>query len=172
VKDTTGEGASAGLGPQNFIVHPSPVWRDRSDFIIQARLAAADAPKRFEQLFARRLGDAEFEIDCIPFFLYGLALGDVVETVSSIDGTYLMAGVKRASGRSVFRVWFGETPRSRDSVAKELMSLGALLEWSSLNLLAVDAADQHIERRLLNFLTERQAAQELLFESGAGSIPA
>ena len=160
------------MSDEGFIVHTSPAWRDRSDFIIHARLEAADAPKRFEQLFARRLGDAEFEIDCIPFFLYGLALGDVVETAPSVDMTYVVAGVKRASGRSVFRVWFGTSPRSRESVAEELRSLGALLEWSSVNLLAVDAADPDTEGRLLTFLTKRQTAEELLFESGTGSISA
>jgi hypothetical protein len=152
---------------ERFIVHRFPVWRDRSDFIIQAQLEAADAPKRCEQLFARRLGDAEFEIDCIPFFLYGVALGDVVETAPSQDQAYVLEGVKRASGRSVFRVWFGDSPDSRESVPGELDSLGCLLEWSSGSLLAVDAADRDTAGRVLDFLTKRQATGELLFESGA-----
>jgi hypothetical protein len=159
------------MSDDRFIVHPFPVWRDRSDFIIQAELEAADAPKRFEQLFARRLGESEFEIDCVPFFLYGLALADVVETAPSNDMTFVVAGLKRPSGRSVFRVWFGDDPRSREPVSEELRSLGALLEWSSSNLLAVDAADQATVDGVLRFLTDRQAAGELLFESGASPSP-
>jgi hypothetical protein len=45
--------------------------------MIGAELAEED---RDEQLWARQVGDRRFEICCIPFFVYDMALGDVVET--------------------------------------------------------------------------------------------
>jgi hypothetical protein len=116
-------------------VHDAPVWRDRANFVIGAPLREEG---RAEQLWARQVSDQRFEICCIPFFLYDVALGDVVET----DANYDLARVVERSGRFVFRVWFGEAFHPRQEVADELAELGALLEWSSANLLAVDAADE------------------------------
>lgn len=82
--------------PSKEAVHPDPVWRDRSNFVIGARLPE---PGRTEQLWARQLGDRRFELCCIPFFLYDLALGDVVET----DDNYDVVRVLKPSGRYVYR---------------------------------------------------------------------
>lgn len=125
-----------------FIVHPEPVWRERSDFIIAAELGEEDLPRRFEQLWSRRLGRDRFEICCIPFFLFDVSLGDVVSTASKGERNFVLDQVVEPSGRYVFRVWFGESLHPRDEVAEELSRLGALFEWSSVNLLAVDAADE------------------------------
>lgn len=45
------------MDPNKVAVHDQPVWRDRSDFIINAELAEEG---RFEQLFVRRLGEDRF----------------------------------------------------------------------------------------------------------------
>jgi hypothetical protein len=68
---------------EGFVLHPEPVWRDRADFVVHAELPEADRPKRFEQLWARQLAEREFELCCIPFFIYDVALGDVVRTSPS-----------------------------------------------------------------------------------------
>lgn len=140
-------------------VHDAPVWRDRADFVIGAPLPEE---KRAEQLWARQVGDQRFEICCIPFFLYDVALGDVVET----DSNYDLARVVERSGRFVFRVWFGEAFHPRQEVADELTELGALLEWSSANLLAVDAADEADGQRIADYLAEQEGAGRLMFETG------
>jgi hypothetical protein len=44
-------------------------------------------------LWARQVGDRRFEICCIPFFLYDVALGDVVET----DENYSLVRVVRVT---------------------------------------------------------------------------
>src|SRR3954453_9406655 len=63
-------------------VHAAPVWRERADFVIGARLPEEG---RAEQLWARRIEGRHFEVCCIPFFLYDVALGDVVETDADYD---------------------------------------------------------------------------------------
>lgn len=151
---------------QEFVVHPDPVWRERSNFTINAKLEENDLPRRFEQLWARKLSDHRFEICCIPFFLFDVALGDVVQTAPKGDRRFVLDRVVEPSGRYVFRVWFGESFHPRDEIAEQLLALGALLEWSSVNLLAVDATDSEHARRIADFLHERQQLGQLLYETG------
>ena len=140
--------------------HSEPVWRSKSDFVLAAEVMGADSD--LEQLAVRQLAPFQFEICCIPFFLYGVSLGDVVET----DDEYLLQNVIERSGRYVFRVWFGETAYPRDQIAHALTNLGGLLEWSSLNLLAVDAENPEVATRISDFLTAAASEEKLLFETG------
>jgi uncharacterized protein DUF4265 len=151
---------------QEFVVHQNPLWRERANFIINAELAETDRPRRFEQLQTRQLADHRFELCCIPFFVFDLALGDVVAT-SPRDGLkYVLEKVVKPSGRYVFRVWFGQPFEPRDEIASELEALGSLIEWSSRNLLAVDAADGEHAQSVADFLMEREKAGHLVYETG------
>jgi Domain of unknown function (DUF4265) len=147
---------------QEQAVHSEPVWRERSNFIIMSAIDPVDADVASEQLWARKVDDLRFEICCIPFFVYDLALGDVVDT----DANYAVKRVVAPSGRFVFRVWFGESFHPRDEVAEELKALGSLVEWSSPNLLAVDATDKEHAQRVADFLAEREKAGHLVYETG------
>lgn len=141
--------------------HSEPVWRDRSNFVIAAGIEG-DREVATEQLFARQIGPYRFELCCIPFFLYDLALGDVVET----DQDYVVLKVVDPSGRYVFRIWFGDTEHPRDEIVERLIELGALLEWSSANLLAVDARDEDHAQQIADYLAAAEAEDLLLFEAG------
>ena len=44
--------------------------------------------------------------------------------------------------------------------------MGSLHEWSSRNLLAVDAADQEHAHLFADFLAEREKAGQLIYETG------
>jgi hypothetical protein len=151
---------------QEFVVHQDPIWRERANFIINAELAEKDRPRRFEQLWTRQLGDDRFEVCCIPFFVFDVALGDVVATSPRDGRKYVLEKVVKPSGRYVFRVWFGQSLQHRDEVAGELEALGLLSEWSSRNLLAVDAADGEHARLVADFLMEREKAGHLVYETG------
>ncbi len=140
-------------------VHEVPVWRDRANFVIGAPLCERG---RAEQLWARQVGDQRFEICCVPFFPYDAALGDVVEA----DANYDVVRVVERSGRFVFSVWFGEAFHPRQKVADELGELGALLEWSSANLLAVDAADEAHAQVIADHLAEQEREGLLMYETG------
>ncbi len=134
------------------------MWGERSDFIVGAVLENGEGT---EQLFARQLQPYRFELCCIPFFTYGLALGDVVET----DDDYTITGVVEPSGRKTVRVWFGDTLLPRDDVADSARVLGALVEWSSTNLLAVSAPDEATADRLVERL-EAWSDDGLIWELG------
>jgi len=149
-------------GPVREAVHQDPVWRDRANFIIAAELTGTSSDVKTEQLWARRVDTHQFEICCIPFFVYDLALGDIVET----DDAYLVRRVVEPSGRFVFRVWFGESFHPRDEIAAQLVELGAVIEWSSPNLLGVDAADEELARMISGWLLEREEQGQLVYETG------
>jgi hypothetical protein len=154
------------MSSAEFVVHGDPVWRESSNFIINAKLPVSDSPRRFEQLFAKQIDDDRFEICCIPFFVYDIALGDVVATSPSGDRKYVVKEVLQPSGRYVFRVWFGESFQPRHEVAQALKSLGSLVEWSSTNLLAVDAVDDEHAQLVADFLSEEERLGHLLYETG------
>ncbi len=155
-----------GCAPHPMInsVHPEPVWRHRSNHIIAAELPEAG---RAEQLWARRVAEYRFELCCIPFYLYDVALGDVVET----DRTYRITKVIEPSGRFAFRVWFGESTYPQGQIIGELMALGALVERSSANLIAVDAADATMAQAVANLLKAHEDRRHLIYETGRLSKP-
>src|SRR5262245_61592128 len=96
----------------NTVVHPDPVWRDRANFLIRARIPplSENAPSTdWEQLWCKQESDNQFVICCIPFFVYDLALGDLVETGTEGDAQYVIHRVVHPSGRFCFRIWFGDS---------------------------------------------------------------
>jgi hypothetical protein len=96
-------------------------------------------PGRWEQLWARQLGEAEFELCCIPYFTYGLALGDRVRTQPSGGKRYVVAEAKARSGRRVLRLWLKKAgAEGRERVLRHLVCQSPLHEWSSDNLLVID----------------------------------
>ena len=144
-------------------VHREPVWRDRADYIVVAELPEEG---RGEQLWARQVAEHQFEMCCIPFFLYGVALGDLFDT----DANDRFQAVIKRSGRHVWRVWFGDTGTVPHAIADQLSNLGALLEWSSKDLLAVDAPNAERARVIDDFLVARHEAGELIMERAATRI--
>jgi hypothetical protein len=139
--------------------HERPAWRDKANFVIGANLEESG---RTEQLWARQISDVQFEICCIPFFLYDLALGDVVET----DERYTFVRVVREAGRAVFRVWFGDSAYSKEEIEKQVLGLGGLVEWSSENLMAVDALDGETADRIFDYLRDHHDQGHLQVEIG------
>ena len=78
----------------------------------------------------------------------------------------MVTQVVEPSGRYVFRVWFGESFHPRDEIVDDLKALGSLIEWSSSNLLAVDAIDQEHAQLVADLLAEREKAGHLIYETG------
>jgi hypothetical protein len=150
----------------DIAVHLNPVRRERADFIIRAEIKEPGVARDFEQLWARRLAGVRFEICCIPFFVYDLALGDEVETAPHPD--YTVQRVVRASGRYTFRAWFGGPgdPGQREEAISALTALASEAEWYSENLLALDAVDGVRAQALADLLAEHESRGALTYETG------
>lgn len=146
-------------------VHEDPVWRARADFIIAIPIEpgtrAATQGVTTEQIWARQLAPDQFEICCIPFFAYDLALGDIVRT----DTDHLIRAVVRPSGRYVFRTWFASALVA-SAIDGQLADMGVLREWSSSQMLAIDAADDAQARSVADFLEARERPGILSYETG------
>lgn len=149
---------------EQFSTHSEPIWRERADFIINAPLSELG---RFEQLWVKRLDEDQFEVCCIPYFLYDIALGDTVETAPQGGRQYILSRVLNRSGRYVFRAFF-ERPqyRYRDTTVEGVQALGAQIEWSSPSLLAVDARDAAHAQQIADYLQEQEDAGRLMYETG------
>jgi hypothetical protein len=162
-------GESRPVADSDVVAHQNPVWRDRANFLISARIEEGGLPKRVEQLWARRIDERRFEVCCIPFFVYDVSLGDEVETapIPTIGKQYVVGSVLRPSGHDTFRVWFGP-PGSRtgaDRLLTDLEACGCLHEWYSAHLLAVDAPPGSAQR-VADLLAEREAQGDLAYETG------
>lgn len=145
--------------------HLNLIFREKTDFIIGAR--CNDKPDEYdmvwEQLWVRKISEFRFEICCIPFFVYDLALGDEVVT----DENYMITKVVKPSGHYTFRVWFGnsEALHIRDQLLEELTNAGCLYEWYSENLLGIDSIEKNAQQ-VANILYEKEMAGFLNYETG------
>ena len=149
-----------------IIVHHQPVWRDRADYIIMAELDSelTNGISGREQLWSRRVGKLRFEICCIPFFVYNLALSDIVET----DDEYIIRKVIEPSGHYTFRVWFGNSDDEHviEDVIDFVKNAGGLYEWYSNNLLAIDAEAVSVAEDISSFLMDMEDRGLLVYETG------
>jgi hypothetical protein len=71
-------------------------------FMLRASLGDVAFDGSYEQPWAKRLGEDRFEVCCIPFFVYGLALGDVVR--ADAETGYVIRSADQRSGNGVVRV--------------------------------------------------------------------
>jgi hypothetical protein len=148
-------------------VHVHPVWRDKADFMLNMKIDSEDGALRYEQLWVKRHGEELFEICCIPFFLYDLALGDKVR-VAEQDGRRVMEGAVEFSGHHTFRAWFGDSSQAtaKDEVLRELERRGCLYEWFSENLLAIDAPNDGVAMAIADYLLAQEEQEYLQYETG------
>lgn len=143
--------------------HDSPAWGTRANFIIRSDLSTHGMPGRFEQLWAKEVGKFEFEICCIPFFSYGLFLGDIVVT----DNEYLIQRVITSNGHQTIRVAISD-PERIDSV-HELLHAWAedqqeLYEWCGKGYLAMDVPPCRLDGIDFDFLETHCDAGEIEYE--------
>ncbi|HEX2912519.1 MAG TPA: DUF4265 domain-containing protein [Chloroflexia bacterium] len=156
------------MGIKSF-VHQNPIWRNKANFLIGAKCSDEDtADLEWEQLWCRQVSENRFEICCIPFFVYNLALGDEVTTYSYLDIPYMLDQVVKPSGHYTFRVWFNDSSDSviRNKITSEISRLECLIEWSSEHLLAVDAASNEQAQELADYLIQMEQQGYLIHETG------
>jgi hypothetical protein len=143
-----------------IIVHDFPAWREHSNFIIAAKLVEPDSPNewRWEQIWARKIDENLFEICCIPFFTYGLALGDLINTKPSNGRQYVINEIVEKSGHITYRIWFLNTG-NWNGIIDDITNLGCIVEvrWEKSKLIAVDAPNFEIKEKLELYLTELES---------------
>ncbi|MFK0106415.1 DUF4265 domain-containing protein [Streptomyces sp. NPDC091217] len=127
-----------------YVSHEEPAWRGSGHYMAMVDLAVFDLPGMREQIWLRETGVAgEYEVCCIPFYAYGMALGDVVgKSAADMIGQSI-----RKSGRRALRVLF-TAPRplndSRSALRAALDSVGLLSEWNGDRQVAIDVPDMTV----------------------------
>jgi hypothetical protein len=147
----------------DIATHDLPVWRSRANFLIMADLTPHGMSGKLEQLWARRIGDRAFEICCIPFFTYGIALGDSVET----NGDYRVLGIVNKGGHRNLRVAIvkgAQTEQLHEAIHGWLDSAGFLYEWRGGGYAAVDLSFAHQEDALIDFIRAWAESGQLQYE--------
>jgi len=123
-----------------YIVHSDPVRRRETNYIAQVDLAPFALAGQVEQVWLHDLGMGSYAIACIPFMLYGLALGDVVR----LNQDDKVASLVEASGHRVLRLMLVDEPdpvRLAGAVAEItacVAKAGLLSEWHGPRFIAVD----------------------------------
>ncbi|MEU9603213.1 DUF4265 domain-containing protein [Streptomyces sp. NPDC048057] len=127
-----------------YISHEEPVWRGEGNQLAMVDLRAFGLERMLEQLWLREASESgSYAVCCIPFYAYGLALGDVVRLNASGGVERLV----RKSGRRVLRVLFAEDRPSADSrsaLREAVDACGLLSEWNGERQVAIDVLDASI----------------------------
>lgn len=147
--------------------HLNPIWRNKADFIIRAQILPLESslkPSDWEQLWSRKVSAYTFELCCIPFFIYGYALGDIVE----VDQTFVIQNLYKPSGHRTYRIWFDEVveERMRISIVSELIDQQFVIEYYSEKLVGVNVDSKIEEDITLKFLSNFSNKGLLVFEKG------
>lgn len=79
--------ADAVIDESKIVTHDQPAARQRSNFVIRLDLSADGLPGHYEQMWTRTDETQLHELCCIPFFTYGLSLGDVI-ALTNEQGAY------------------------------------------------------------------------------------
>jgi hypothetical protein len=133
--------------------HKDPVWRDRANFIIRVDLTPFGLTGNCEQLWTRTEdGGQTYEVCCIPFFTYGIALGDCL----TWDETTHVVQVVTRSGRRCIRIAFGDKAVAKarhEEFHGATIASGALAEQNNEGYWALDLIDDAHAEGVVRMLT-------------------
>lgn len=135
-----------------------------ADFLVHADLESHGIAGAREQLWVKRVADHRFLMRSLPFFTYGIALGDEVET----DASLTIIRVARHSGHGLLRVTVErETAEQFHAEFHPFLNAESLVhEWRGLGYVSVDIPPQRDLSRLTDWLDSRAANGSLRYEDG------
>jgi hypothetical protein len=121
-------------------VHSNPAWGGTADSTALVDLAGSGLPGRAELLNTRReTGDTHL-VCCIPFFAYGIALGDIVRVRRLPDGSQSIERVVSKSGHKTSRIAVAQEFRETVTpLIHDLLDERRLVhEWHRAGFVAID----------------------------------
>ncbi|MFD0378918.1 DUF4265 domain-containing protein [Streptomyces sp. NPDC127112] len=123
-----------------FVVHEQPVARASTNYIARADLAPFGLDGQVEQLWLKAVNDGSYEVACIPFSAYGIALGDVVVLN---DDDYVIEVVRNSWHRTLRLLFIPDLPpadlqKATDEIKTEIIAADLQSEWNGTRLVAVD----------------------------------
>jgi hypothetical protein len=150
--------------PAKIITHADPAWRERTNFIARLDLAQHGEPGRYEQVWTRTDDQHLFELCCIPFFTYGISLGDTLQ-IDRKTGTHT---IHQKSGHRTIRIVFrsDKAAHQQHNQLHDTLTgtLGCLAEFHGVHYAAIDLATDHQASAVIDMLAPLHDAGALIWE--------
>lgn len=148
------------MEPDFIATHPHPSWKNEADHIFRCTLKGADGRLEWEQMWGKRNEDGSIVLCCIPFFAYGLALGDIVE----IDDDSFFTDVKHRSENLTIRAWTRQVSIDKKrSFIEDMLDLTDAAEMHSDDLVAFSVS-MIKSQEALDFLVRAERAIGVIYE--------
>jgi len=121
-----------------------------------------------ERVWAKPLGERRYEIRNTPWYAYDVNWGDVVRCEGMSPANLpIVAEVLRSGGHRTLRVFYlGDDNDEREAILAEINRAGAQYENADGMTYALDIAPNANLGELLRYLSEKEAADVLAWESG------
>jgi hypothetical protein len=130
---------------------------------------AADAPFRFESLWAEPLGDDRYRLRNTPFVAKDLNFHDIVRATSQAPNELPSINkVVERSGHKTLRIFFADEqlPSTIDEVLRKLNEMNANYEKGKDRFYAVDVRPEADYRSVCDYLWTLQQQAVLAYETG------
>jgi len=105
---------------------------------------------RSEQLWVKKLGGDHFQVCCLPFFTYGIALRDVVLTTLDESEQFIYRQAVEKRGHGLIRFAFASEERAAEAheeIHRTLIEAGLRHEWHAVGYGAIDITDHQDEMK-------------------------
>lgn len=147
-----------------YVQHPSGVWQDKVNFIIHISGEYDEGFIVKEQVGTRSVSSSHVELCCLPFYVYGYTLGDILEISPE---TFQVKGIHKKSGRFLYRIMFSCSNADVIRIADQCKgTFDALFEWYNSTLCAVDIATEPKAILFVELMNKLSSEGLLEFESG------
>lgn len=150
-----------------YVQHPNCVWGDQVDFIVHLIGPYDEESIAKEQVGCKQVAPNLVKLCCLPFYVYGYTLGDILEISPN---NYDVLGIHQKSGRHLFRIIFKCGSEKRQSIVDRCsVEFGALFEWVDDELCAVDVETPERAQKFFDEMVSEEREGVLEFETGVGS---
>lgn len=124
-------------------------------------------PVGWESMWATPLGNDNFEIDNIPFYVRGISCGDVVTANLSDTGEFLFGALIQPSENSTIRVYVSSESEAMFFISA-LVAFGCECERSNITkLFAVHIPSSCELKPILELLAQAETEGKLEYEEAA-----
>jgi hypothetical protein len=117
----------------------------------------------YENLWATVLPDGLYQIESVPFYVYGVSIGDIVAASPDSEGRLQFSGIVTSSATKTVRALTGgsslEDPPISQLVAK-LKALGCTIELRKPDLVAISIPPSVKIESVADFLTSHDVRWE------------
>jgi hypothetical protein len=145
-----------------YVSHPVPARRREQHLMAMVDLAPFGLENKLEQLWLREVSEG-YEVCCIPFWAYGMALGDTVAVSEDNRVTCVIA----KSGRYVLRVMFAQPGLSsefRERLQAALTAAGLMYEWDGDRYIVLDIPEKPQGQDVYDLLAPEVHAKRAFWE--------